>query len=70
MAKSQTWAGLEIVKVVPYDHMYTKIHWQKTFATFSLGSSLQLLVANLKKYPCKIHWQRGYLGLAMAVRLG
>ena len=35
-------------------------HWQKSFATF----------ANWKKYPCQYHWQRGFLALAMAARLG
>ena len=30
----------------------------------------QILVANWKKYPCQFHWQRGFLALAMAVRLG
>ena len=43
---------------------------QKSFVTFGLGSSLQILVANWKKYPCQFHWQRGFLALAMAVRLG
>ena len=42
----------------------------KSFATFGPGSSSQLLVANWKKYPCKICWQKGYLALAMADRLG
>ena len=46
--------------------LYAVIHWLCKFATFSLGSVLQLLVSNLKKYPCKT---RGYLDLAMAVRL-
>ena len=41
----------------------------KSFTTFGLGSSKQLLVANWKKYPHKFHWQRGYLALAMVVRL-
>ena len=30
-------------------------HWQKSFATFGLGSSLRHLVANWKKYPCQFH---------------
>ena len=51
-------------------NLYPDVHWQKTFAAFGLGSSLWLLVVNWKKYPCKFHWQRGYLDLAMAVRLG
>ena len=38
--------------------------------TFGLGSSLQLLVANWKKYPRKFHLQRGFLALATVVRLG
>ena len=58
------WPGKLLINFVP-----SKIHWQKTFATFGLGSSLQLLVANWKKYPCEFHWQRGYLALAMVVRL-
>ena len=29
--------------------------WQKSFATFGLGSSSQLLVANWKKYPHECH---------------
>ena len=45
-------------------------HWQKSFVTFGLGSSSQILVANWKKYPCQFHWQRGFLALAMAARLG
>ena len=47
-----------------------EIHKHKTLATFGLGSNLQLLVANWKKFPCECHWQRGYLALAMANRLG
>ena len=35
-------------------------HWQKSFTTFSLGSSLWLLVTNWKKYPWQFHWQRGF----------
>ena len=42
----------------------------KKFRNFWSGSSLELLVANWKKYPHDFHWQRGYLALAMAVRLG
>ena len=45
-------------------------HWQKSFTTFGLGSSLPLLVANWKRYPRKFHWQRGFLALAPVVRLG
>ena len=35
-----------------------------------MGSNLQILFANWKKYPCQFHWQRGFLALAIAVRLG
>ena len=45
-------------------------HWQISFATFGLGSSSWLLVANWKKYPREFHWQRSFLVLATAVRLG
>ena len=45
-------------------------HWQKSFTTFGLGSNLWILVTNWKKYPCQIHWQRGFLALAMAVNFG
>ena len=44
-------------------------HWQKSFMSFSLGSSSWLLVANWKKYPHEFHWQRSFLALATAVRL-
>ena len=47
-------AGLGDLKPV------TPSHWQKSFATFSLGSNSQILVANWKKYPCQFHWQRGF----------
>ena len=43
-------------------------HWQKSFVTFGLGSSLSLLVAIRKKYPCQFHWQ-SFLALAMAFNL-
>ena len=33
---------------------------KKSFMTYGLGSSLQILVANWKKYPCQFHWQRGF----------
>ena len=58
-SKSNKWC-------LTYIPMFTD---KKTFAAFGLGSSLWLLVVNWKKYPCKFHWQRGYLDLAMAVRL-
>ena len=45
-------------------------HSQKSFATFGLGSTSWILVTNWKKYPCQFHWQRGFLALAMVVRLG
>ena len=35
----------------------TPSQWQKSFATFGLGSSSQILVPNWKKYPCQFHWQ-------------
>ena len=33
------------------EHLSRPSHQQKSFATFGLGFSLQLLVANWKKYP-------------------
>ena len=53
--------------VLMFFNVSPEICWQKTFMTFSLGSSLQLLVVNWKKFPCKFKWQRGYLDLATAV---
>ena len=57
-------------RIGPIENLPPPSHWQKSFVTFGLGSSLPLLVANQKKYPCKFHWQRGFLALAMEVRLG
>ena len=67
---SYTYIGLEPFQLGSSISCHPQTHWQKSFATFGPGSSLRHLVANWKKYPSKIHWQKGYLGLAMAVRLG
>ena len=40
--------------VLMFFNVSPEICWQKTFMTFSLGSSLQLLVVNWKKFPCKL----------------
>ena len=64
LEKFLVWSQLLMLFLSPLSH------WQKSFATFGLGCSLQLLVANWKKYPRKFHWQRGFLALATVVRLG
>ena len=51
-------------------NLSTPSHWQKSFATFGLGSSSQILVPNWKKYPCQFHWQRGFLACAKWSRFG
>ena len=42
----------------------------KKFHDFWSGFQLATKVANWKKYSCQFHWQRGFLALAMAARLG
>ena len=55
---------------MPNHHPATPKPLTKKFCNFCLGSNLQIFVANWKKYLCQFHWQRGFLALAMAVRLG